>query len=518
MIARLAYTASQTTNFPAPDRQQNLQCRPQDGLPDTLTHDSVMARNTGWRQDAARWAASRERSESLERQTEHLAALLEQAGVPTRQESSVVAISAVTGIVSDVAAWRPIRFLPAVAARDRRPMLSALQYWVERVHPQPRRQYLRYGVVTHGALVPAHGDLRGALQRLARTVSKWAHEAREMYGVEVHFRGSEFTRKTASERGLDAAQYPDNDVLYHPHANVLVEPTRVLPADGAGSWSEFLAWTHGYFGAHWRDNGRIKNIQELVKYVVKPGDLLDGEHPLDAAEAKWLHETLFRLNLAQPMGKFREYYKGLSDRREKISLVRGKNDKPVLRVVSKSRRLDHKHRPSDAVPSGGVPENTILGTTLPQWRHTPWAEPAVLVQGYQPRAYGRASRERLLEIEWERNIARQAWDANGAPDPVTALQVARAWREKGGRDVVEPFRGRGVEAAPADCYMVHTSSLTVQADGAGRGVDPPPEPPPDRPERSGAVFEVDFRGENERSEGSDRGDAPASGRHRCVAA
>lgn len=500
MIARLAYTAS----LPIPAPRSIIVDNTDSCAALARTHDGVLIRNTGWALDPERWATSCARCEALDAQTERLAALLEEAGIPARQDSDVVAIGAVTGIVDAVSVWRPIRFLPSVAARDRRPMLNGLRYWIERVHPRSR--YLRYGVVTHGDLVRAHGDLRGSLQRLARDVSKWACEARALYDIEVHFRGSEFTRATASERhaaavaagrAFDLASYPDDPVLYHVHANILLEPTRLLPKEGAGSWAEFLSWTHGYFGAHWKDSGRIKDVRELVKYVVKPGDLLDGRRPLDAGEAKWLHESLFRLNLAQPLGSFRTYWRELTEARKKVVVVKAQDGKPRLREIEKARRLDHSRHRADVVETDGivaqgrgVPENTILGVTLPQWRHTPWAEPVILVQGYQPRTYGKASRERLLEIEWEQSVARQAWDKAGAPEPSVALQVAQAWQEKGATSNVTPFRGRDAGAAEAARpYMVHTSSVAVLNHMHGRRRDPPPTPPPtpppDPPDRSG---------------------------------
>lgn len=430
----------------------------------------------------------------LDGQTHHLAALLEEAGVPARQDASVVAIGAVTGIVTPVSPWRPIRFLPAVASRDRRPMLNALRYWIEKVHPRSR--YLRYGVITHGDLVPAFGDLRKALQTLARDVSKWADEADERYGIVVHFRGSEFTRKSATERELDPERYPGDPVLYHPHANVLLEPTRLLPKEGPGSWSKFLEWTHEFFGAHWEDNGRIKNVRELVKYVVKPGDLVEGAKPLDSREARWLHESLFRLNLAQPLGAFRTYWKTLADSKRKVAAVRAKNGRGRLHVVPKATRLNHS-RPRPHQQSGdecnegvaakaaslGAPANTILGVTLPQWKHTPWAEPLILVQNYEPKPWGQASKDRLAEVDYERHAARKAWDAAGAPEPAVALRVARAWRA-GGKAIVTPFRRDPREAA-AGSYRVHNSSLTVRDEVRHEGGVERSHRPPDL---GGATF------------------------------
>jgi len=440
--------------------------------PARLSHDDVIQANTGWKLEPWEWAASEARRAVLQEQTEVIADLLEQAGVRVRQESDVVAISAVTGIVTPIQQWRPVRILPAVAARDRRPMLHALRYWIERVHP--REHYLRYGVVTAPEPVPAFGPLRDALQDLARTISKWAHEAGQRYGIKVHFRGTEFTRRSAADRGM-TDQYPADTMLYHVHANLLYEPTRLL---GERGWSEFLAWSRQYFGAHWHDAGRVGDVRELVKYVVKPAELTDGPRPLDPAEAKWLFESLFRLNLAQPMGGFRDFWKGLAEAGQKVVTVRAAGGKRVLRVTQKATRLDHSRRADSEEARKGVPANLILGVTLPMWSHTPWAEPMILVQRYQPGAVGEAAMERLREIDFERMYARQLWDESGAPDPRVALAVAKAWRERGSRSTVTPFRAPSAEGA----YRVHTSSLTVRPEGTGReaaGKTDPPDPPPD---------------------------------------
>lgn len=452
-------------------------------LPEWIGHTEAGNRNIGWELEARQWLAAKQRRAELEGQTERLADLLEAAGVQARMKSDVVAISAVTGIVTELNSWRPVRFLPAVAARDRRPILNALRYWLENEAAYP--QYIRYAVVTSGDLVPAFGDLRKALKDLARRVSKWANEASERFDVEVHFRGSEFTRKTAAERGL-ADRYPADLVLYHVHANVLFEPRKVFPKEGAGTWAEFLSWSREKLGAHWNDCGRIEDAREIVKYVVKPGELLEGEQPLQSDEAKWLHESLFRLNLAQPLGGFRMFYRDM--RKGRLKVVRVRNERGSggsLALVKKGEKLDHSKREErEKEPGGGCPKNLIIGVTMPMWAHTPWAEPTILVQNYDPRPVGRAAVERLQDIDYERMDARVRWDKAGAPAPAVALSVASAWAQKGGLNVA-PFRA--VRPAP---YRVHTSSLTVPTQEGGEttgsvpkssseGGAKPPDPSPD---------------------------------------
>lgn len=443
-----------------------------DGEPDVaLGHDEATDTNIGWGIEPEDWARAKKRRAELEDQTARLADLLEAAGIETRlRDENVVSISAITGIVTPIATWRPIRFLPVVAARDRRPMLNGLRYWCDSVAGHP--EYLRYAVVTAGDLIPAHGDLRPALQDLARRVSKWAVAARDVYGVIVHFRGTEYTRKTAAERGLDD-RFPADLPLYHPHANILYEPTRKLADEGPGSWAEFLSWSREELGAHWKDNGRVQDVREIVKYVVKPADLLDGEKPIDPAEAKWLHESMFRLNLAQPLGEFRAWWRDVADAKLKVVRIK-QGSGGALRLVRKASRFDHSGERREDAEAGPKPANLFIGMTMPQWQHTPWAEPMLIVQNYQPGACGIAAMERLREIDLERKVARDVWDRSGAPEPSVALQMAKAWLTPEGHNVA-PLRP--ARAAP---YRVHTCSLTVREDREAEGTfHPPPKPPPE---------------------------------------
>src|SRR5690606_9368436 len=147
-----------------------------------------------------------------------------------------------------------------------------------------------------------------------------------------------------------------------------------------------------------------------------------------------------------PMGPFAAFMAKLEEAGEKVVRVRSGDDGRLQRV-RKSSRLNHHSKdgaeggqegdPAQPAPSvldsddrapkdGGRkrPSNLVLGVSLPQWRHTPWAEPLILVQRYNPLAPGSADHARLEEIETEKGLARVDWDCSGAPDPTIALDVA----------------------------------------------------------------------------------------------
>jgi hypothetical protein len=508
----LGYSDTEPTPPPAPpakfvdERPKNLSGLAARALaametngPARRGHADVLKANTGWYIDPVKWARRAAASRLLAEQSEAIADALERMGTSARLDTDITAIGAVTGKVEALPAYRAIRFLPAVAARDRRPVLNGMKYFIQN-HPCAR--FFRYSVITSSDPVPFGGDLRKVIQRLSRRTSKWATKAREQ-DVEILFRGIEFTRATAADRDADAAmrvpssfigpadapltrRFGADTILYHVHANVLTWPKRAMKA---ADWSGFLSMTWRTVKGHWQDNGRIEKVEELVKYCLKPADIKEApDH-----EILWLYEQTQRLKLIQPMGPFADFMAKLGEAGEKVVRVRSGEDGRLQRV-RKSSRLNHHAKenregetqedanaPAPSVldsadvgaASGGSrrkPSNLVLGVSLPQWRHTPWAEPLILVQRYDPLATSSADRARLEEVDTEKGLARVDWDSNGAPDPAMALEIAEkaiagklslielAMIEAEHAPSSDPIAGGG-----ADRYRVHTCRPTVQA-------------------------------------------------------
>lgn len=460
-------------------------------------HGDVVTANTGWFIDPLKWAKRATASRVLAEQSESMADALERMGIPARLDTDITAIGAVTGQVEALPAYRAIRFLPAVAARDRRPVLNGMKFFIQN---HPRARYFRYSVITASEPVPCGGNLRGAIQRLSRRVSKWASEARDC-DVEVLFRGIEFTRATAASRDAEAARrmassfigpidapltrrFGAKTILYHVHANVLTWPQRAMKDP---DWSDFLRMTWRAVKGHWQDNGRIEKVEELIKYCLKPADIEDAADE----EIVWLYQQTERLKLVQPMGPFAAFMADLEEAREKVVRVRTK-DGGRLQRVRKSSRLNHHAKdkpegvngddPTKPAPSvlddderapgsdgsRRKPTNVVLGVSLPQWRHSPWAEPMILVQRYVPDAMNEADLARLEEIQTEKGLARIDWDASRAPDPALALDTARR-ALAGELTAVDAALIEGEHAADpdpmaggeADRYRVHTCRPTV---------------------------------------------------------
>lgn len=441
--------------------------------PAQKSHGKVLRSNTGWMLDPIVWAKRSGAMQRLTQQTERIASALTRAGIDVTREGEVTLISAVTGIVETMASYRACRFLPTIAARDRRPMVNGLKLFMIG-HENSR--FFRYAVMTCAEPVPAFGDLRKAIQKLSRRISRWSSYINKPvdkrgggYDVKVLFRGIEFTRATAEERGM-TDRYPPETVLYHVHANVIYWPTRAMRS---GEWERFLRDTHRFMKAEWRDNGKIEKVEEIVKYCSKPNDTLAASDD----ELVWLYHQTQRLKICQPLGEFKTWMKTLEERKEKVVRVhlgrgdgrlervkKGKRERPVDEdddagaedvaaddsdAPEKPERQE-RNEPGDA---SSPPANIVIGLSLPQWRHSPWAEPAIMVQHYDPL---RLSEEAACDIASWKEKAREWWDDAFAPPPEEALRVARMALDAGMSD--EDIR----EAAEAATYILDTCRPTVR--------------------------------------------------------
>lgn len=469
--------------------------------PSHTTHSDVMRSNAAWALDPVAWATRQAATKVLEQQTARLADALLRAGIDVTLSGDMTMIGAVTGVVEHQRVYRAVRFLPTVAGRDRRPIVNGLKLFIAG-HPNSR--YFRYAVMTCAEPVPVGGDLRSVIQVLSRRISKWAHEAHKKYHVEALYRGIEFTRATAAERDAEAhargatshlsERYGEDTVLYHVHANVIYWPTRALPGD---AWTNFLRLTRQMTGAWWKDNGAVKKVEEIVKYCSKPADTLAASDD----ELVWLYEATRRLKICQPLGVFKLWLAEIEKAGEKVVRVHvGRGDGRLRRVLKRGRKapepkdewLEKKkaEQAADEAVTSAVtendgkadigtgkgktkekretpPSNIVLGLTLPQWRHTPWAEPLIMVQHYDPsKPFG----EGAADIEVWKARAREDWDNNWGPAPEEALRVARM-----ALDAAVSADDIREAAEAAEAYIVHTCRPTVAAHEDGDEEVPPEE-------------------------------------------
>jgi hypothetical protein len=262
--------------------------------------------------------------------------------------------------------------------------------------------------------------------------------------------------------------------------------------------------------AHWRDNGKVEKVEEIVKYCSKPADTLAASD----AELVWLYRQTQRLKICQPLGPFKSWMKGLKDERKKIARVhQGRGDGQLMRVRKGKRggaeddaadndgnfiedAEDTAGEDSDDAPTSetrerlgsaaGSTSNLVIGLTLPQWRHTPWAEPMIMVQDYEATTLHSESEDGAAIRMWQQQ-AREWWDDNWGPEPSEALRVARMALDA----AMSPDDIR--EAAEAACYIVHTCSSTVR-EGHDDIPDGDEEVPPEELDEDAADFVALFEG------------------------
>jgi hypothetical protein len=459
----------------------------------------------------ARWKAGQERRTVLADQTRDLAARLERIGIGAMVQTDHVAISAVTGAVDDVEAFRAVKFLPLIAQRDRRPMLNALRYY-QANHEDG--EWLRLAVVTAGVVIPAFGPMKATARQLKKNISRWASDADSTYGVHVVFRGVEFTRKRGDEaltgklgeeipslHERDPERFDAETYYYHVHANVLYRPRAGIDK---AMWRHFLKWSRMRLGnVAWKDCGKLRKPEEACKYPFKPTELGD----LSDDELRWLYHSTFRQNDMQPMGRLKDFRAFLENHvatdddgkpvldkdgqpireRLKVTTVRRKAG-ARLEIVKKRKPdprpepdADHRH---DLRPKKR--ENLVLTVTAPQARTTPWAEPVIMVAGYTAEPTTMSGCDGLATIERVRDEARKAWDANGAPEPEIAQATAEAWRAAKTAAEAEKVvalaeqNRKGARAAGPATFKVHTCRLSAQAPEGGAGDVPPQEAKPPR--------------------------------------
>jgi hypothetical protein len=409
------------------------------------TLEDIVQEDTGNGIDPQDWKKFKDREHKLKQQTEAFADTLEEFGIPARLNRDITAVGLVTGIEYELQQYRNINILPSVAQKNRSQYQKELAFFLEK-HP-----YTRYAVITDGFRVPAFGSLKKSMSKFSRKISKWAHEIRVRYDIEVFCRVFEFPRS-------------EEDGSYHLHANILYQPPKL----SSDEWQNFLEFTSRYFGTWWKDNGKIENLDEIVKYPFKP-ESLEG---CAGEELVWLARELFNRRIFTAMNSFAEFRRWLKASDLKILVRKSKATmmkKETFVCHDDNPKQEEKRDPFDA-------ENMLLAITPPQYL-TPFKEPVALVQGLNWTPKGDRSMDRLADLLIWQTKACDAWYANGAPDPAVARKYAEALAVANN---VKPFK-------KGSSYIVHNTTISVQEQQASnsniilisspKDPDPPPEPP-----------------------------------------
>lgn len=351
-----------------------------------LAFSEALRLGTGQHLTSEKWQKSAEKRARIAEQTDLMSARLEAQGVPTwcAPHDPVTALGELSGrIEQECQKRRHIMILPEVARAERAGLVRDLTYFIEH---HPKRGMFRYGVLTAGKRVSFGGDLRGRRRWLHKNITRWVDEARARYDVEVIFRGDEYTFKIGDLLNSGA----------HFHVNVAYLPHRKLTRK---QWAEFLSWTKRRLGGvHWKDNGRLKDVRELVKYICKLGTGENdqtgsvGIDQLSPQDLAWFHRETFKAQNVACLGSFGAFRRDLKEAGQRIAYIRG-HLRRVDKCPSPPRATEERVR------EAGQVENVVISRQLPNHRFGPVAEPCLLIMGYNPNPKTEAGRKGLAFIQ-----------------------------------------------------------------------------------------------------------------------
>lgn len=347
-------------------------------------------------------------------QSERLAQRLEKLGIDAyrKLQGQFVKRGLLTGLVAPVAQqFRNILFIPSVAVSNRSKLKKELQFFIE--HEIEKPEYLRFLVITGGRNVPFYGDLRGHHKRMSRKISSAFKELGEKYGAEIHFRGTEETvNNRASSINL--------------HYNVLYHVPFI--SEEKGGMAAFLDDLRSMVGCMVQDQGVIRNLDEVVKYVCKPNDI----ESLDDEALLWFYNELKNSHQFQAYGAFQSFRRELKEKRLRVvfdnstkklflMLKRQVNDddiwegkkedcdkyqaKPLVDDFGRdifAAFLAEKNMLHDAFMSGEefasselMEENKIVGLMLPHCAFFNVSEPCLLIRNYTEQPTSEIGRKAL---------------------------------------------------------------------------------------------------------------------------
>lgn len=447
--------------------------------------EELIERETGTMVSLAGWSKNKQRGDALVRQSNELRDLLEDEDVQVYADAWPIKMTgAVTGIEYSQKQKRNINLLPDVAQRNRRQQQLLFFKFAG------SKPYLRYMVLTAGQRITAltEDGIKARKAVMTRRISKWAAYVRKRFKINVYLASIECPRK----------EEDDGSFSYHLHANIIYDGPKL----SSGEWEKFLNSTHNRLKWHLKDNGRLKDLNEAIKYVTKPEDY-DG---IEGQELKWLFEEWYRGRSFLTYGKFKAFIADAKARRLKV--VELSDGKLVFMQKNTARRKTEEEKMCDLANKLGVdpygftmdelkaaanaregqedgeaPSNVVLTVTQPTTAFGPFREPLIIHFGINHNPKGRDSQARYADYLYYRFQALQAWEKNTSMTPDEARRIAEQLQAGGNVVPLALKRQEDKRAAGPSSYSVHNNTLTVHfSKSQGRSeVDRHTEDPPDPP-------------------------------------
>jgi hypothetical protein len=345
--------------------------------------------------DYDKWQTGQEQRKYLLDQTHFIAKQLECEGIEAYNSDQDLHIFGLhSKSYRELPNFRNICFLPSVAQKNRAQTLKSLEFFLQ---TQPNA---RAWTITTGTRVGLR-DLGERVRKLHRKISKinataWMKRA----GARFVFRSTEL-----------GEVFPDNDdVSCHPHVHALMVLQRFIPRD---EWSNLLSKIQAFFGAYSQDNGKLRNVREMVKYCVKPSDFLH----LDSKHVASLYHATKGLRLVESLRDLRATKRNLRENRHKLVRRKGVLKKVPTWVggAPLDKVIDSVPRWMEASTTESIERDEIFGRGLqltpkivawcsPASVFTPVKEPIFLVHGLTKSGWSKDASGKIFEWEEVRRM------------------------------------------------------------------------------------------------------------------
>lgn len=316
-------------------------------------------------------------------------------------------VGLITGTLIGLSKYRNINIIPEIAQRNRLALIHEFKMFLKE---RPKvRKYARYMVVTSGPRFPIK-EFPDRLELFNKLIGRYLEKCKRA-GIECVLVSIEFTVDAEDGNSINL------------HANIVTAPKKAF---GAKGWTEWLERTRSHFGETMiHDSGRIREPDEIIKYVCKYNEIVG----LPGKETAFIAKTLHKKQLVRPLSSFKEWRKKLRDDGQKIrfdhvekdivrcQVAKRKNvpdDEMTLDeiredILATNREADRQERTRqlsrmgklhhrDDQPKDPI-ENQILCRTLPQSRASLLAEPFVVVVNFNCSPRTQNGRDGLEAIE-----------------------------------------------------------------------------------------------------------------------
>lgn len=352
--------------------------------------------------------------------------------------------------------FRRTCFIPYVAQAIRAPILTALEFFIE------RNEYCRFWTFSSGVRVRLSGIRDRARELHDRIKDLNAQPFMKAAGVRIVFRATELGTPETDAQGntLDGGEIErddDGQLYFHVHAHCVVEMRHGMirgmskrfnrHGKRMTNWEAFLARVGDYWRDWWHDGsehtpGPIRNAREVCKYVTKPGEMLK----LSGPELVELQQQLYRLKLVQPMGSLAEEIRAREEAGQRLVRKKTPDGRVYVAVKNWNRhtRRTALEKAADAAakltPSNARGYVKVVSRGAPRFGKAGVAEPCVTIM------YKRGS-----------------WNEDAVRLHKLVAPIIAATAEKFALGVAA--RAMPEEAAP---IRVHTRTLTVPAKPRGK--------------------------------------------------